>query len=448
MNRAGLRRASRRLGLALAAAVLVVLAAVTVLRVLGSRELASAAESFEAAVGPLDFEAYRPAAVPDRENAALPILEALDRLDHAHDAASWREEIVWLRQANRRPATAWSEEDRRRVRAVLDAGRDVLEPLERAAGRPGASFGLDYAAGPMMEIPNFLHVLEASDLLLAQARLAWLDGRPRDGAAAVEALETLGRALETEAPLIFQIVGHGVEIRQYRAIQAALADRGWAPEERTTLLRLRATTDERPRSELVQRSLGAEGAFLYSLRPGGEYARAVAQEQPWPQRVAYRWRGYGSIAAGLDYYGRVAKVYPTHTALGMSEDRARTTPPRDGGTRPILANFQTSLETFKAAESLRRLARQALDLAAIGARRRALPDALPSTPPADPFTGALPVYARSADGSATLTVPGAAELWERVNPVRIRAGDEAPLFTWTLAAPADGGPAQGPTPGE
>ena len=436
MSRPAPRRNLRRLGLALAATVLVVLGAVTVLRVLGARALARAAERFEATVGPLDFEAYRPAPVPEADNAALPVLESFERLE-AHGDLTWRREAVWLRQANRRAAADWSEEDRRRARSVLSAGRDVLEPLHRAAGRSGSSFRLDYSAGPEMEIPGLLHALEASDLLFAQARLAWREGTVDDAAAAVEALATLSRALEGESPLIFQLVGHTVEVLQYRAIQDALAADGRGPLDRRILGRLRTATDERPWAEALARALGGEGAFLYSLRPGGPYGVAVREQLRWPERFTYRWRGYGQVASGLDYYGRLAEAVPDRAFATLDERPDLLIPPREGGATAMIASFRAFVGRIEATESLRRLARAALDLASGGAGR----GTLPSPPPADPLTGGAVVYEPAPDGSATLFVPGAEELWQAVATGRARAADEAPLFTWSVAAPeTTGGP--------
>lgn len=434
MSRPRLRRVLRLAGLAVAAAVLVALASFTVLRVLGSRDLARSANRFEAIVGPLDFTAYAPEPVPDDRNAALPILQALDRLE-AHEDPTWRAGLASLRQADHRPISRWSEEDWRLAGEVLDGVQDVLGPLERAGGRSGSSFQLDYAAGAEMEIPNLLLATEAADLLLARARLAWHEARPEDAATAVEALSTLGRALEGESPLIFQLVGNRTEILQFRAIQDGLATRRWGPEDRAVLRRLTATTRDRPRQRSLRSTLGAEGAFLYSLRPGGRFAGSFAEELPARRRVAYRWRGYGSVAGGLDYYARVMEAYPALTQEAMAQDRGPTSPPRDGVLGPLIPNLRPSLRKLKAAESLARLARTALELAADGAAAGELPTALPAPPPADPFLGAPAVYERAPDGSAILTLPGGEEVWDALRPAGLRGGDEAPLFTWLLAPP-------------
>lgn len=435
MSWAARRRALRRVGLVVAVVALVALATVTVLRLAGARKLAASAQRFEATVGPLDFEAYRPAEVPDSENASLPILEALDRLD-LHGDAAWRGETAWLHQANRRPAAAWSAEDWTRAGALLDRSGDVLEPLDRARGRSGASFDLDYAAGPGMEIPNLLRAIEAADLLMARARVAWNQGNPDDGVVAIEALAALAHALEAESPLVFQLMGHNIEVLQYRAIQDAVALRSWRPDDLPRLRRLAVTAEEHLRQDELRRALVSEAALLYSVRPDGKYAEVIASQRRWPRSFTYRWQGYDLVASGLDYYTRVAKTYPSLTAKRLTAEADATRPPRNGLDSLIIMNLRPTLTIFGAVDSLRHLARQALDVADKGAAAGALPEALPAPPAVDPFFGVSAVYERAPDGSATLTLPGGDDTWERTRPSQARSADDAPLFTWTLAAPA------------
>lgn len=428
-----MRRSTLRwIALVAAGVTLLGLAALTLFRAHGAREVDRAAQRFEFAIGPLDFEAYRPDDVADHDNAALPVLEANDRIERLKQDLF--AEITALRLASRRPASSWTPEEWQRAHSLLteDEVGSVLETLHRATGRAGSSFRLDYAKGAEMEIPNLLHAILAADLLFAEARVAWHDGRTEDGVAAVETQAALTRALKGEAPLIFQLVARGTEMAQYRAIRDALATGITDPQR---LAELRATTAERPRADSLRGPLGAEGAFLYSVRPGGRLARAAVDDRPWSEGLRHRWLGHHSIAAGLDYYVRTAEAFPRLTAAELAGDRL--SPPR-GQSGQLVPDLRPTLETFKATESLRRLSRTALDLAAEGAESGSLPETLPAATEPDPFTGRPPVYRRAADGSATLTVPGAEELWWSIRPGRIGKEDEAALFTWSLAPPAGG----------
>lgn len=423
----------RRIGLALAALVLVALAALTAFGVHGSMVLDDAVARFEEAVGSLDFEAYRPAPVPDGKNAALPILEAFDRLEARADEGSWREEVVALKGQNRRAAGDWSPQDVAWARELLASRPEALDLLHRAAGRSGSSFGLDYSAGPEMEIPKLLLALEAGDLLFAEARLAWLDGRPDEAVRSIVALSTLSRALETEAPLIFQLVGHAVEVLQYRAIQDGLAVGGVGPE---AFRRLRASAGARERSRLLRLSLGAEGSMVYSVRRGGPYAESFAETQGYYGRLERRWLADASVASGLDYYSGVAEAFPSVAHAEMLDDPSLLRPPSDRA--PLVVDLRRSLATLQGTEALSRLARLALDMALAGAESGSLPGELPATPEAGagPFAGIPPTYERSAGGTATLAIPGADDLWRGLKPRRARSEDEAPLFRWRLAPPA------------
>lgn len=420
----------RRIGLTLAALALVALAALTVLRYLGSRELERAAARFEATVGPLDFAAYRPDPVPDADNAALPVLEAAERAEGLIDEDC---RIGALARPNRRAAADWSDEDWRQARRVVDCGREVAEILDRAVGRSGSSFGLDYSAGPEMEIPNLLHVNQTGHLLFTRARLAWREGRTDEAVRAVETLAAVSRALQGEPPLIFQLVGLRVERLQHRAIQEGLAGGDANGLDVETLRRLRAAAAERPRTELFRRSLGTEGAMVYHLRPGSPAAEALVSDRSWLDRVEHRWLGDGAVAGDLEYCARVARAAPTLTHA-ETLDRPELLSPPESGT-PLAVNFGHSVATLKATEALARLARLALDLAMESAQGGAFPTELPSTPEAgaDPFAGNPPLYERSADGTATLSIPGAEELWRQMRPPALEGGrEEAELFTWHL----------------
>lgn len=421
----------RRIGLAAAALLLIALATLTAARVHGSMVLDDAAARFEEAVGPLEFEAYRPDPAPDRENAALPILDALDRLEDRKGEGNYRNELVTLKLRNRRAIDDGSPEEAARGRELLASSPQVLALLHRAAGRPGSSFGLDYAAGPQMEIPKLLLALEAADLLFAEARLAWLDGRPDDAVRAVETLASLASALETEAPLIFQLVGQAVEVLQYRAIQDGLAVGGLPPE---VLRSLRLSARERDRSELLRLSLGAEGSMVYSIRRGGPLAEAFANSQSYYGQFQRAWQADGWVAGGLDYYSEVAEAFPSLIYAQMVEQGDLMRPPPQYRAS-LVADLRSSLGTFLGTEALARLARLAVDLALAGAESGALPEELPAAPEAGPgpFTGIPPVYERSAGGSATLTIPGADELWRGLKPGREGREHEAPLFRWRLA---------------
>lgn len=441
-------RTLRRIGLGAAAAALVGLAVLTAVRFQRSRQLEHAAERFEESVGPLEFETYAPEPVPDADNAALPILDALERLEEPVEGIDWGEEIAWLRRRHREPAGAWSADEVRRARTLVDARPEALESLLAAAERSGSSFGLDYSEGLWLEYPNLLPVLEAGDLLFARARLARRDGRAGDGVRSVEALGALSRSLRSEPTIVFQLMGHAMEILQHRAIREGLAAGGYEPEH---LRRLRAAVEAAPRAERFERVVALEAATVYTVRPGGpvspnlwgggpwirSLADAVVGTERWLDRLEYRWLGHDAIAVALDYYRGVARAYPDLTYAEMLDRPDVMEPPRRGFESRFTVNLLRTAGVFKAGEGLARLARLSLDAALVGAGEGSLPAVLPSSVDAGagPFTGEPPVYRRTEEGGAVLTIPGAAELWGRVGASFTRGVDGAELFEWRLPPP-------------
>lgn len=428
----------RRIGLALAGLVLAILAVLTAVRFYHARQLHQAAERFEHAVGPLDFAQYQTAPVAAADNAALPILQAADRLPRPPEGGTAEGALgpADLMVLNRRSAADWNEEDRQRVRALLADRQSELALLDQAAGRPGSSFDLDYAAGLKMEIPDLRAILWGADLLFARARLAWADGRPDAAAGSIEALDTISRALEREAPLIFQLVGQAVEVLEYRAIQEGLAAAALSADD---LHRLRPLAEPRPRMDQLRRALGAEGTTVYHARPGSPEARELTGEPPWTRRFTYYWVGDGSIARVLDYFTQVADVFPALTYPQLAD--GRTAPPRPQGMpADLVVDVPRVGGSFKATAALGRVTRVALDLSLAGAADGALPAALPSAPDTarGHFAGNALTYRLADDGSATLTLPGADALWRQVKAGREGIEHEPPLFTWTLRVTPEG----------
>ncbi|MGD2115151.1 MAG: hypothetical protein PVG07_08860 [Acidobacteriota bacterium] len=444
------RSTFRRTVLTLAVVVLAALVVLTAVRFERSRDLARAADRFEETVGPLELEAYAPEPVPDAENAALPVLEALERLEDRADDDLWSKELAALRRQNRSAAEDWSAEEVGRARTLVASRPEALELLGEAAGRSGSSFRLDYAAGPAMEVPNLLAVLHAGDLLFARARLGWLDGRPEEAVRSVESLASLSRVLQGEGLLIFQLVGHAVEVLQVRAIREGLAT---GSLDRDALRRLRETVGERSRSDRLRRALGVEGSMIHLVRPGGPasptlfgrrggldgLADALVDRERWLDRIAYRWLGHRAVARELDYYAGFLRAFPDLSYAELLERPEILHPPPGDRTR-LVVDLEGVAGTLAATEALSRLSRLSLDVALAGAETGALPAELPPTPEAGagPFTGNRPVYRRAApgaDGSATLSLPGAAELWGDVKATFAHHLDGAELFEWRVGVP-------------
>ena len=294
-----------------------------------------------------------------------------------------------------------------------------------------------------MSIPNLLTYLGAGDLLLAEARVAAADGNREDAVRAVGALGTVARAIQSEPPLVFQVVGHAEARRQYRAIRAFLAAGG---EDRADLEHLRSSLPAPRFAERFRRAVGTEGAVLYWARPSGPGAGEITAFLGKNSAPAYDSpKGEVYFAGGLDSYVRVASAYAGSSYAGLRRRAGffaapQAAPPLADSHLDLVTDFGTILGEFKATESVDRLARLALEIADQGLRTGSYPGSLdgltrlPGEGP-DPLTGDPIVYRRLPDGSANLSVPGAEALWQAIRP-RHRLPGEEDLFTWTLPSPA------------
>ena len=429
------RTTFRRFGLTVAALILVALPAYTVTRYHRARQLDAAAERFQRSVGPLETAAYKPPSVPAEDNA-VPLLEqAAERLRAAGTAA---EIPLALR---RKPLADWTDPEIGEVRGILAAQGPTLALLHEAATRPGSSFDLPYEQGPEMPIPNLLMYLEAGNLLLAEARVTAADGDLEGGVRSIEALGALNRSIQGEPPLVFQVVGHGEARRQYRAIRAFLTA---SAGDRSDLERLRASLPAAHFEESFRAAMGAEGAVLYWARPSGPGAGEITAYLGKESAPAYdSSKGEVYIARGLDSYARMVSAFPgsSYSALLRRSDffsAPTATPPLADPHLHLIDELGPATGEFKATESIDRLARLALQLADEGLRSGSYPDSLAGLEGGgdpDPLTGAPVAYRRLADGSATVSVPGAQALWQKIRPRRRQPGEEA-LFTWTLPSPA------------
>lgn len=440
----------RAAGLVVAVSVLVAFGVLTFLRLDGARRLESAAAEIERVAGPVDPAAYQPPAVPASENAALPVLDAVGWLDAQSGEGWFRGEVGRLALGNHSAPEDWTADDWLRARHVVDAAGGLFGIVDRAAGRPRSSFNLDYSAGPWMEIPNLLGTLQVGNLLFARARIAWRDDDLEEAVRSVEALGAVRHVLEREPPLIFQLVGSAVETLQYRAIQEGLAVAGWDRLGAERLRRLRQSAGSPVDGERFDQIMGAEGATLHMAVSGGAMnagreSNGGGSPLRWLRGFSHQIYAQRGAALGLGYYARIAGVYSDLTYAEMLERPELFVQPSFGGPSMVVG-LEDSVGRLKGTEELGQLCRLALDLAMVGAQSGSLPEELPSGLDGGrgPFTGRAPLYRRSEDGSANLTMPGAEALWwDEVRSAVDLDDPPAPLFTWHLAPHPSGGTVPG-----
>ncbi len=368
-------------------------------------------------VGPLDPEAYASPSVPDEENAAIWLRGA------AAAVALSRGDKDLIGDLGRVPADRWTPAQEAAIERVFSRNAPALTLAERAALLPRASLSLSGR-----EATDSKYSISLADLMwLARvvderARLAARRGDWAQFRLGVTELASLASSVERESPLICQLVGLAMERMMFDAIRAgvespALGGEGWHGLEATL-----------PSVELVAAWRRALGAMATGVHAGFVDPRNLFDKDstkvdlavPSPEEYLRIVLEVASLAArpiGLD------------AALA---DRLQKTKNVTSG-RPVADFLAGSLVRYQSIISMRRLARIAIGLRADALANGRYPDTLagwPEAAGADPFTGGPLTYERRADGSAVLAVPGAEELFNRINELTTTVP-----YTWELPAP-------------
>ncbi len=202
----------RRLAVACAALVLLLLAARQGVMRYGAHRLERAKAALVQRIGPLDPASLRLPEVADEDNAAYWILQAaeaagLNRVDRDAELGGIA-----------RPARLWSAEERARWAALVERNGRALELLERAATAPGSTFNIAYEEGVDAELPDFMVVLQTARLAEAAAKSAFLAGDEEGLLTALRALDGISAALCREPILLTALLSGGVERMSLRVV--------------------------------------------------------------------------------------------------------------------------------------------------------------------------------------------------------------------------------------
>jgi hypothetical protein len=135
--------------------------------------------------------------VPDQQNAALRLLEAIDYLAIGPEAFNrqWpgrREEL--------------GPEERDTLKDILTNNAPALETIHLAAQLKQSRFPLDYSRGPNMLLPHLVKLKSLTHLLRAQTVILSEQGKPELAVQSVLDSLAVARSLDTEPLLISQLV--------------------------------------------------------------------------------------------------------------------------------------------------------------------------------------------------------------------------------------------------
>lgn len=419
------------------ALVVLALAALLVVRIQARHGETRALAVYGTTVERLGVDTAALADVPTAENAAARMKAAAALLD----LSGSKKQLVKL--AYKDPAR-WSPEEREMVRQVRAANADAIELLHAAARLPSSNFEIpedDMSA----RVPRLYNLLWGMRLLAPSARLHFADGEAEAGFQDLAALAALARAVERERPQIMPLVGIVAERFFYGVVRDQLASGGFSAPTLRRVAAMMPTVDLLAREMSAVDAATASAAVAFSekslaqlanqtsiLYDQGVVARAWLKTGAWiglPWREATLADLYLRSADFLEDVHRPYARLSTRKSPLARRPALSLLPARYGLFYPdAIGRIQGTLAT-------RRLARIALAVAQETTSAGNFPRDLSGIDDGSPslFCECVPVYRVGADGTATLTLPGAAPLWRKLMG-KIEANAPT-LFTWKIARP-------------
>jgi len=407
----------RRFGLVLAGVLLLSLLASFGVHMSGRWRFAQAAEQFVSELPGSRLELSTSALATLVVSLAPPVPDPSD------NAARWltaggkamvlnADEDTQLRSGLASASTAsWSAPQEAKARDMVQRNRGGLDTMQRAVACVGSSFEIDYSDLVDAEIPNLLELLIAGFLVNLDARLAFADGDPAAGFAALNVLARLTDSLRREPPLIFSLIAHVTEKLLLQGITEVLtSEQPWATQPQ----RVEQLRQLLPHDDLlaVSRKIVALDAAVTSLAKLQGWAELpLVESEPRWHTFFY---GHRRAAAALDV-GRQA-VALVDQPYALHPERFSTHGNRASASHNLESAYRRSITKSQLAMSQRQLVLSALEVRTRGLRDGAYPTACEQSSvaaAADPYFGRGLSCELDLDGSFRLVFPGAGEVIEQ-----------------------------------
>lgn len=342
-----------------------------------------------------------PPPVPDAENAAILYTKAFELYP---DGLNEEETELMGRLVD---GQALREEERAKLRGVLDRNREALKLLHEAADRPRCRFNLDYSQGFAIEMPHVGGMIRGSRLLLVEAGLA----EGAEAADASRAARRLADATAEEPILISQLV---------RGICHPMAGEALQLEFDGRMSRERLDSLVGELSPEAIRS-GFEKTLLFELYASAKYVLdggppgLLREGTPVPRRpddpltphdLAY-------FAETMSRYSELAgrPYFEVRDEIGRLEaERVEGAPGFAETTRLLLPSMGRAARRQATAEAQIGTAQLAAALRLYREERGSYPDSLEAVRgllpgmPVDPFTGKPYLYRREGSGFVVYSV--------------------------------------------
>jgi len=360
---------------------------------------------FVRVVGPLDPEAYASVAVLDAENAAIWLRGAGAAVNLS------RADKDLIGDLGRLPAEQWTAEQDAAIERVFARNAPALLLAGRAASLARSSYGLSGREATDSKYPmSLLEMMWLARTIDLQGRFAVTKGDWAAFRLAASELACLASSLESESPLIGQLVGVATEAMAFDVVRAGVESPAAGREA------LQGLDAAIPSLDLVRAWRRAIGALATGVRTGVVHPDDMFDRDATNVEITVP-SGDDYLRIALEVEGLAASPIGLDAALA---DRLQKSKGMRSG-RSVADHLAGALVRYQSRLSLRRLARIAIALRLAAIEEGRYPDSLARWPEAaapDPFTGGTMAYERRPDGSAVLAVPGAEELFDRVNEIR------------------------------
>ncbi len=407
----------------LALVLLAVLATVFYLRSRGQRELDDARKEFTEKVGPLDLTAYESKPVPEEENGAVWLLAG------ARAVVVFQRERPDLGSLAGTPSSRWTQEQAEFAKRLLERNAPALTLLQRSLGMKACNLRDANSDGARIG----LQLLTTERLLAANSRDALRQGDMNRFFASAEILGTLTSSQERELDLIELLLSSYAE----RLLLPVLQEAASVPSLRTSdIERLEGLVPTADLMKAMRRNAGYETAAMMDRISNGTVEQYLGVKFSLMERLAFwitedsdtargiRARVKQLESAGLPYARRGAPLSAHPSSFFRYWGAESDDPWRWDSQRKTAGRFQATM-------ALRQMTLLGLQVRKAGLEKGAYPADLSAFPGAkipDPFSGKPAAYVLHPDGSATLAIPDAEALYNKLTAGKLPAIG----FTWTL----------------